>query len=262
LLLRSSYLPLGVPNGLVIHHAQGQSARHKQGISTPPDPGVRLLNGGRTRRRLPRPVPRRRGWQHRTRASGEKRGCLGACWGWCASIRVLGGGFYRPEGRGQGRPVGGRRRVFWRRAQARPGTAALLACWRGSISATECCGSALARSRRSATCREEEGQRGGGPGGVFPLLPCRTAWVGAEGAGLDRGGLHEHGYRLEMNGNSGAHSDLIFSDFCSPGVRSNARKKLRFEFLKFFTLGGQHIRQGFQGYFCSQEITCFAKICI
>jgi hypothetical protein len=26
LLLHSSYLPLGVPNGLVIHHAQGQSA--------------------------------------------------------------------------------------------------------------------------------------------------------------------------------------------------------------------------------------------
>jgi hypothetical protein len=32
--------------------------------------------------------------------------------------------------------------------------------------------------------------------------------------------------------------------------------------LKFFTLGGQHIRQGFQRYFCSEEITGFAKICI
>jgi hypothetical protein len=38
--------------------------------------------------------------------------------------------------------------------------------------------------------------------------------------------------------------------------------KLKFEFLKFFTLGGQHIRQGFQRYFCSEEITGFAKICI
>jgi hypothetical protein len=30
LLLHSSYLPLGVPNGLVIHHAQGQSGRHQR----------------------------------------------------------------------------------------------------------------------------------------------------------------------------------------------------------------------------------------
>jgi hypothetical protein len=57
--------------------------------------------------------------------------------------------------------------------------------------------------------------------------PFLMARVGAEGAGLDRGGLHEHGYRLKANGNSEAHSDLIFSDFCSPGVRSNARKKLK-----------------------------------
>jgi hypothetical protein len=55
---------------------------------------------------------------------------------------------------------------------------------------------------------------------------------------------------------------LIYPDFCPPGVRSNARKKFKFEFLKIFTLGGQHIGQGFQNYFCSEEITCFAKICI
>jgi hypothetical protein len=52
----------------------------------------------------------------------------------------------------------------------------------------------------------------------------------------------------------------IFSDFCSPGVRSNARKKLKFEFLQFFTLGGQHTRQGFQRYFCYQERLSFAEI--
>jgi hypothetical protein len=74
------------------------------------------------------------------------------------------------------------------------------------------------------------GTERGGPGSVFPLLPCRTAWVGAEGAGLDRGGLHEHGYRLKTNGNSEAHSDLIFSDLCPPRVRSNARKNLNFKF--------------------------------
>jgi hypothetical protein len=56
------------------------------------------------------------------------------------------------------------------------------------------------------------------------------AQVRAEGAGLDRGDVHEHGYRISANKNSDAHSDLIFSDFCSPGVRSNARKKIEFEF--------------------------------
>jgi hypothetical protein len=87
--------------------------------------------------------------------------------------------------------------------------------------------------------------------------PFLTARVGAEGAGLDREGLHEHGYRLKANGNNEAHSDLIFSDFCSPGVRSNACKKLKLKFLKFFTLGGQHVRQGFQRYFCYTERLSF-----
>jgi hypothetical protein len=36
--------------------------------------------------------------------------------------------------------------------------------------------------------------------------------------------------------------------------------KLNFEFLKFFTLGAQHISQGFQRYFCDQERLCFAEI--
>jgi hypothetical protein len=40
------------------------------------------------------------------------------------------------------------------------------------------------------------GTERGGPGGVFPLLPCRTARVGTEGAGLDHGDVHEHGYRI------------------------------------------------------------------
>jgi hypothetical protein len=88
-------------------------------------------------------------------------------------------------------------------------------------------------------------RREGGPGGVLHFLPCRTAWVGVEGAGLDRGGLHKHGYRHEMNGNSAAYSSFDFLDFCLPSVRPNACKKFKFEFLKFFTLGDQHIRQGF-----------------
>jgi hypothetical protein len=86
------------------------------------------------------------------------------------------------------------------------------------------------------------------------------ARVGAEGAGLDRGRLHEHGYRVETNGDSEAHSKLDFLDFCLPDVRQNARKKFKFDFLKIFTLGGQHIGQGFQNYFCSEEMGCFAEI--
>jgi hypothetical protein len=107
-----------------------------------------------------------------------------------------------------------------------------------------------------------EGEERGSWAGSSSSPPCLTARVGAEGAGLDRGGLHEHGYRARANGNSDDHSELIFSDFCSPGVRHNARKKFEFEFLKTATVVRQHIGQGFQGYFCSEEITCFAKICI
>jgi hypothetical protein len=102
---------------------------------------------------------------------------------------LIGGGFYRPEGRGQGRPVGGRRRVCWRRARARPGTAALLACWRGSVSVTECCGSALARSRRSEACREEEGQRGGSGRRLLLLLHFSRLGSGQRGLGSTKEAL-------------------------------------------------------------------------
>jgi hypothetical protein len=139
------------------------------GGTPPPVPGVRSSSGGPTRQRCLRPVARRRGWRRRTRASGEKRGCLGASWEWGEFVRLLGGGFYRPEGRGQGRPVGGRRRVCWRRARARPGTAALPTCWRGSVLAAGLCGSVPARPRRSASCREQR-DREGGSGCVLPLL--------------------------------------------------------------------------------------------
>jgi hypothetical protein len=88
------------------------------------------------------------------------------------------------------------------------------------------------------------------------------AQVGAEGAGLDRGDVYERGYRVKMNGSSDSHSKRFFSDFCSPRVRSNARKNLNFKILKTATVVRQHIGQGFQNYFCSEEITCFAKICI
>jgi hypothetical protein len=52
----------------------------------------------------------------------------------------------------------------------------------------------------------------------------------------------------------------IFSDFRLPSARRNARKKIKFGFLKFFTLGDQHIRHCFQRYFCYKEMLSFAEI--
>jgi hypothetical protein len=118
-------------------------------------------------------------------------------------------------------------------------------CWRGH------------GGRRRA---ESWGRRKGVLGAVSSSPPFLTAWVGAEGAGLDRGIISEHGYRLEMDGDSDPHSDHDLFDFCLPGVRQNARKRFKFEFLKFFTLGDQHIGQGFQSYFCYQERISFAEI--
>jgi hypothetical protein len=66
--------------------------------------------------------------------------------------------------------------------------------------------------------QEEKRQRGGVLGAFFFFPPLLTARVRAEGARLDRGRLHEHGYRVETNGDSEAHSKLDFLDFCLPGV--------------------------------------------
>jgi hypothetical protein len=56
--------------------------------------------------------------------------------------------------------------------------------------------------------QEAEGEERGVLGAFFFLPPFLTARVRAEGAGLNRGGLHEHGYRLEANGNSAGHCEL------------------------------------------------------
>jgi hypothetical protein len=62
------------------------------------------------------------------------------------------------------------------------------------------------------------------------------------------------------NENSEAHSSSDFLDFCPPSVRSNARKKFEFKFLKTATVVGQDIGPGFQGYFCFKERLSFAEI--
>jgi hypothetical protein len=140
-----------------------------------------------------------------------------------------------------------------------PGTAASGVCWEGVDSAAGGCGSALAHPGRSASSREKKVWEGAL--GAFPSVPpLLTAWVGAGGTELDRGISQEHGYRPEANQNSDLHSESRFARFFSASVRRNARKSLKFEFLKFSTLGDQHIGQGFQSYFCSGEITGFAKI--
>jgi hypothetical protein len=73
------------------------------------------------------------------------------------------------------------------------GTAATLACWKGSGSAAGGCGSALARAGRLASCREEDHWEGA-LGANLVLPPLLLAWVGAGGTGVDRGDAKEHGY--------------------------------------------------------------------
>jgi hypothetical protein len=86
------------------------------------------------------------------------------------------------------------------------------------------------------------------------------ARVRAGGAGLDRGIVQEHGDRVWASKNSDLHSSFNLARIRLPGVRRIAHKNFKFEILKISTLGDQHIGQGFQSYFCSGEITGFAKI--
>jgi hypothetical protein len=101
---------------------------------------------------------------------------------------------------------------------------------------------------------------GGGPG-RSSLLPSASHGLGrGRVAGVDRGDAKEHGYRRGANQNSDLHSSSDLLDFHLQGVRRNARKRFKFEFLKFSTLGDQHNGQGFQSYFCYKEMLSFAEI--
>jgi hypothetical protein len=46
------------------------------------------------------------------------------------------------------------------------------------------------------TCRKQREKRGGVLGAFFFFPPFLMARVGAEGAGVDRGDVHEHGDRV------------------------------------------------------------------
>jgi hypothetical protein len=115
------------------------------GMTPPPITSDGLLPGGRMRRRSPCPVPRRRGWRRRARASGAIRVCLGGSWGQGESLRLIGRGIYRAERRGRGCPearrLGGpgnaRRSYRARRPRGHAGRvlarprSAVGRCWRG-----------------------------------------------------------------------------------------------------------------------------------
>jgi hypothetical protein len=147
------------------------------GSLTPPPGTGGVSNGGQT--------PSERGGA-RSQSSDDSEGerkkeewesvAVRVCCFWTST-----GGFYR-HGRARelGFPVacwgGG-----WRRARAKPGAAALGACWRGVVLASRHCGHALASSRRSASCREQRDREGGS--GRFSSMSSMS-----HGLGRGRGG--------------------------------------------------------------------------
>jgi hypothetical protein len=160
---------------------QGLMAREQidGGCSAPPPCTSRSSNGGRS-------LQERGG--ARSQRSDDSKGerkreewgsvAVRVCFSWVST-----GGFYR-HGRARelGFPVacwGG----AWPRARAKPGTAALGACRRGVVSATEYCGHALASSRRSASCREQRDREGGSGRVLPPLLHVSRLGSGQRGLG-------------------------------------------------------------------------------
>jgi hypothetical protein len=80
-------------------------------------------------------------------------------------------------------------------------------------------------------------RREGGPGAVF-----LSSHVTRLGSGQRAPGSTAEVSRSMATGFERARTvkltvESISSDFCSPGVRRNARKRFKFEFLKIFTLG-------------------------
>jgi hypothetical protein len=69
----------------------------------------------------------------------------------------------------------------------------------------------------------------------FP--PFLTARVGAEGAGVDRGIVHEHGYRVETDGDSDPHSNLIPSDFLSARCSTQCPQEIQIRNFEIFHFG-------------------------
>jgi hypothetical protein len=185
--------------------------------------------------------------------------CLGGSWGRGESLRLIGGGIYRAERRGCGRPearrLGGpgnaRRSYRARRPRGRAGR--VLARLR----------EAVGRLWRIQGGRHRAGRRGSGRGPWAQFSPSlRFSWLGSGQGAL---GSTEASPRSMATGQRRTATVIttvitICLRFCLPGARRNVRKKFKFEFLKFSTLGDQHIGQGIQWYFCSEERMSFAEI--
>jgi hypothetical protein len=77
----------------------------------------------------------------------------------------------------------------------------------------------------------------GVPGAVSSSPPFLTARVGAEGAGLDRGVVQEHGYRLRANGNSDLHSELRFARFLSARCSTKCPQEFQISNFENFHFG-------------------------
>ena len=91
----------------------------------------------------------------------------------------------------------------------------MLACWGVAGSAAGGCGSPLAPPSWSAS-RGAEGYWEGALGANLVFPPLLQAWVGAGGAGVDRGDAKEHGYSAGANQNSAATVESIWFDFFLP----------------------------------------------
>jgi hypothetical protein len=105
-----------------------------------------------------------------------------------------------------------------------------------------------------------EEELGGGPGRTS-LLPSSSHGLG-RGWGRWSRSRHRPGAWLQRLGEleQCSTSELDLVRFLSASVRRNARKNLKFEFLKISSLGDQHIDQGVLSYFCYKERRSFAEI--
>jgi hypothetical protein len=90
--------------------------------------------------------------------------------------------------------------------------------------------------------QEEERQRRGSWARSASSLPFSRLGSGQRGLGSTAASSMSMATGLRRTATVILTVHSIFFDFRLPGVRHNARKRFKFEFLKFFTLGDQHIR--------------------
>jgi hypothetical protein len=93
--------------------------------------------------------------------------------------------------------------------------------------------------------RAEEEERGGSWVLSPLLLPFSRLGLGQRGLGSTAEVSRSMATGFERARTVKLTVIMICPDFHLPGVRRNARKRFKFEFLKFSTLGDPHIGQGF-----------------